>query len=122
VFGILLLVGVMVGVASNLAQLPVNFVQFSQLGSIMPTRAGAQPDPTAVLGVMFSPTVIVLTVVLTAVVSAIGQPFSIGVTTLLYHDLRIRKESFHLPLWQMSQLPDELAVSPAPTARPEPTM
>jgi hypothetical protein len=122
VFGILLLVGVMVGVASNLAQLPVNFVQFSQLSSIMPTRAGAQPDPTAVLGVMFSPTVIVLTVVLTAVVSAIGQPFSIGVTTLLYHDLRIRKESFHLPLWQMSQLPDELAVSPAPTARPEPTM
>jgi hypothetical protein len=123
VFGIMLLVAVMVGVASNVVQLPVSFLQFSQYPSIMPTRVGVRPDPSVLFSAMFSPTVLVLSVVLGAVVYAVSQPFTIGVTTLLYHDLRIRKESFHLALWQMSQLPDDLApVSPAPTASPEPTI
>jgi len=122
VLGILLLIGVMAFVIGSLAQIPVNFAQFTNFPSLMSTtRAGARPDPTAVLGAVFSPTVIVLSVVLTALAYGITQPFGIGVTTLLYHDLRIRKESFHLPLWQMSQLPDEPAVSPEPTGRPEPT-
>ncbi|EWM17998.1 hypothetical protein [Kutzneria sp. 744] len=121
VFGILALVTIMVSVASNIAQLPVSAVQFSQFPSLMPTRIGQQPDPSAMFSVMFSPTVMILYSLLTAVVYAITQPFTIGVTTLLYHDLRIRKESFHLPLWEMSQQPDELAVSAEPTPRPEPT-
>jgi hypothetical protein len=124
VFGILLLVYLMAGVVSYLAQLPVSFAQFAQFPSLITdTRPGATPDPRALLGAMFSPATLVLSVILSAVASAITQPFIIGVTTLLYHDLRIRKESFHLPLMQMAQLPDALAVSPAPpTVNPEPTL
>jgi hypothetical protein len=123
VFGILLLVHLMAGIASYLAQLPTSFAQFAQFPSLMAnSRAGVQPDPTAMLNAMFAPTVIIVSVLLSAVVAAFTQPFVIGVSTLLYHDLRIRKESFHVPLWQMSQLPDELAVSPQPTAHPEAMM
>jgi len=123
VFGILLLVYLMAGVVSYLAQLPVSISQFAQFPSLMAnTRAGVQPNPRELLDTVFSPTTIVLSVVLSAVAAAITQPFVIGVTTLLYHDLRIRKESFHVPLWQMSQLPDELAVNPQPTAHPEATL
>jgi len=123
VFGILLLVYLMGGIVNYLAQLPVSFSQFAQFPSMMANaRAGVQPNPGAMLESVFSPTVIVLSVVLSAAAAAITQPFTIGVSTLLYHDLRIRKESFHLPLWEMSQLPDDLAVSPQPTGHPEATM
>ncbi|MFI9385051.1 hypothetical protein [Kutzneria sp. NPDC052558] len=115
-FGILLLCGVMVYIASYLVELPVSLAQFGQLAQY--STMGGRPDPAQVFGALFSPTTAILITVGSAVVYALGQAFMIGVSTLLYHDLRIRKESFHLALWQMSQLPDDL--SPGATATPHP--
>jgi hypothetical protein len=76
-----------------------------------------------VFGALFSPTVLIVFGLLSAVLYAVSQPFLVGVSTLLYHDLRIRKESFHLPLWEMSQLPDELSPQqPATPPSPEATI
>ncbi|GAA3439855.1 hypothetical protein [Kutzneria kofuensis] len=117
VFGIFLLAMVMSYVASYLVQIPISAVQFTQLPNIMNSR---NPDPAAMFGALLSPPVMIAFGVLYAVAMAITQPFMIGVLTLLYHDLRIRKESFHLPLWEMSQQPDDL-VTPPPSAHPEAT-
>lgn len=116
VFGILALCALMIYFASYLVELPVSAIQFAQLPSVMSTP---RPDPRALLSTMFSPTVLVAFALVGGAVAAMSQAFMIGVTTLLYHDLRIRKESFHLPLYEMSRLPDDL--SPRPTARPEAT-
>jgi len=116
-FGVLLLCAVMATFVSYLVELPVEAVQLSQVTT---TNVGGTPDPMALFSV-FSPTVLILVSVASAVVYALGQAFTIGVTTLMYHDLRIRKESFHLPLWQMSQLPDELSRPGTPPPHPEAT-
>ncbi|QUQ63204.1 hypothetical protein [Kutzneria sp. CA-103260] len=116
--GVLLLCGVIVYFASYLVELPISFVQLAQMGSI---STSLRPDPRAVLSTVFSPTALIMITVLSAVVYALGQAFTIGVSTLLYHDLRIRKESFHLPLWQMAQLPDDLNPGPGPSPSPEAT-
>ncbi len=116
-FGVLLLCAVMIYFASYLVELPVSFVQAFQVTT---SSIGGRPDPTQVFQSMFSPTVLILITVLSAVAYAIGQAVIIGVTTLIYHDLRIRKESFHLALWQMAQLPDNLSPG-GPPPHPEAT-
>jgi hypothetical protein len=119
VFGVLALCMVMLYVASSFLQMPLSFLQFAQLPHL--TTMGPNPDPSELLNSMFSPTLLVGLVVVSAVVSALGQPLIAGVNTLLYHDLRIRKESFHLPLLAMSQLPDDLSPPSTPPANPEAT-
>ena len=117
VFGILSLCGLMSYIVSYVMELPVSAIQFAQLPEVM--AAGPNPDPLALFDAMFSPSVLVAVIVMSALVASISQPFMTSVATLIYHDLRIRKESFHLPLWEMSQRPDDL--SPQPAARPEAT-
>ena len=90
------------------------------MASVMPAR-GSRLDPVTTFNTAFSPGILILFVVVSAAVYAIGQPFMIGVTTLLYHDLRIRKESFHVPLHQMSQLPDDLSPPEPMPPHPEAT-
>jgi hypothetical protein len=116
-FGVLLLCAAMVYFASYLVELPVSFVQAVQVTT---SSIGGRPDPTRVFQSMFSPTVLILLCLLSAVAYAVGQALIVGVTTLIYHDLRIRKESFHLPLWQMAQLPDNLSPG-GPPPHPEAT-
>ena len=120
VFGILLLCQLLVSIANYLIELPVSLLQFGQIPG---TMTGATTDPAAMFEALFSPVVLIVYGLLSAVLYAVGQPFMVGVTTLLYHDLRIRKESFHLPLWEMSQLPDELSPQqPATPPSPEATI
>jgi hypothetical protein len=118
VFGIMALASLMVGVVSYLAQAPLQFT------SVVSTSFRFGPAVQTNAGELFrsamSPATLVVYVFVTALVAAVGQPFINGVTTLLYHDMRIRKESFHQPLLAMSQLPDDL--SPRPTSHPEATM
>ena len=117
VFGILALCGLMTYIVSYVMELPVSAIQFAQLPDVM--AAGPNADPLALFDALFSPGVLVAVIIVSALVASISQPFMTSVATLIYHDLRIRKESFHLPLWEMSQRPDDL--SPQPAARPEAT-
>jgi hypothetical protein len=107
--GIPLLAGLMASLAGYVVQLPISAIQYTQVPHT--------PDPNQPFDLTFSPTVLVVSFVVSAAVSAFSQPFLIAVGTLLYHDLRIRKESFHVPLLQMSQLPDDLSPRSTPPPR-----
>ncbi|MFC0432855.1 hypothetical protein [Kutzneria buriramensis] len=118
IFGITLLASLMVSVVSYVAQTPLQFT--SAISSAYTINPAGEANAAELIRSALSPATMIVYVFVTALVAAVGQPFINGVTTLLYHDMRIRKESFHQPLLAMSQLPDDL--SPQPTSHPEATM
>jgi hypothetical protein len=118
VFGITSLASLMAGVVSYVAQAPLQFT--SVISSAYTFNPANQASAAELLRSSLSPATLIVYVFVTSLVAAVGQPFVNAVTTLLYHDMRIRKESFHQPLLAMSQLPDDL--SPQPASHPEATM
>ncbi len=90
-FGIQLLVGFILNLAAQVVTTPVSF-----LGGILVSFFGVSGDPTTMfvlLGVVY-----LLTFLVTIVVSAITIIVQSATTTLLYLDLRIRKEGLDLEL------------------------
>ena len=76
------------------------------------------------MGAVFLPNPLLLVVinsVASSLITIIITPLQLAVLTILYFDLRIRKEGFDLQL-QMQNLPPPLPVSSAPTAAQEPPL
>jgi membrane-anchored glycerophosphoryl diester phosphodiesterase (GDPDase) len=92
--GILLLVMVMISIATQITSIPVNLLFTLALPLFFPT--GGSPDPTAgIVGVTIA---LVVTSVLTTVTTAIGLVLQSSTSSLLYLDLRMRKEGLDLEL------------------------
>lgn len=126
-FGIMLLVGVMITVATNIVSAPISML-FS-LGSVLVDPTGASStDPSAMLGTM-SVMVIVMYAAI-AVVTAIGLVVQSATSSLLYLDLRMRREGLDLELARYVEarqagvdvpdpyLPRPETPAPAPTPAP----
>jgi hypothetical protein len=90
--GILLLVQTMVYIATQVASAPASIFAYLGVSFLDPT-GGAVGDG-AVIGVV----VVVLVFLLTSVVSAIGMVVVSATSSLLYLDLRMRKEGLDLEL------------------------
>lgn len=89
-FGILLLTGIIVGVVASLITSPLSMAG-GMIGGFL-----APEDPTATMDflVKFS----FITTIITAVATGLGFAYQCAVTTLLYTDLRIRRDGFDLAL------------------------
>lgn len=89
-FGILLLTGIIVGVVTSLITSPLSMAG-GMIGGFM-----APEDPGALVDflVKFS----FITTILTALASGLGFAYQCAVTTLLYTDLRIRRDGFDMAL------------------------
>lgn len=90
--GILLLVQVMVYIATQIASAPASI--FAYLGASILDPTGGSLGDGAVIGVV----VIIVVFLLTSVVSAIGMVIVSATSSLLYLDLRMRKEGLDLEL------------------------
>ncbi|MGW6280800.1 hypothetical protein [Kribbella sp. NPDC055071] len=102
-FGIMLLAGLIANLASSVVQLPASAIRLP---------SNSNQDLNQALDAALTPGVLVLSVVVSSVALGFTQQFLTGISTLLYHDLRIRKEGFQVPLFQMAQLPDDLNSGP----------
>ena len=120
VLGIQLLVSVMVGVAGQIVTTPVSILV--SLGSTLLIPTGDTADPVAAA----APFVIglIITAVVTAVVTAVGLVLQSATASLLYLDLRMRKEGLDLELSRFveaRQTGADVADPYLPTRFPAPT-
>jgi membrane-anchored glycerophosphoryl diester phosphodiesterase (GDPDase) len=114
-FGIELLVAVIVGLASSIVLLPVTFI-IGLITLSSQTSVGSAPDDQTTF-ITFT-----VTTVLSAIVGAITAIISTSATSLIYIDLRIRKEGLDLELMRYvegreigsTDLPDPYAPRPTP--------
>ncbi|MHA7209475.1 proline-rich domain-containing protein [Arthrobacter sp. MDT1-65] len=89
-FGIVLLTSIIVSIIASVISAPLTFAVSLIVG--FGSTASATPD------VLDSLPVLLATQAITALFSAIGYAFQAGVTSLLYVDLRIRREGFDVVL------------------------
>jgi hypothetical protein len=124
-FGIQLLVAVMVGVAAEFVQFPVTIIV--EIATSVGNPVGLS-NSGAAIGAVFGATQIATTIT-TAIVTTITAIITTAVTSLLYIDLRIRKEGLDFALTQYTDaraaggtaLPDPyLTASSRPAAVPKP--
>jgi membrane-anchored glycerophosphoryl diester phosphodiesterase (GDPDase) len=95
VFGILLLVAAMIYIATQIVSTPVSLVLFLSTSLVDPTGASSS-SPDALLGAMTGTTVAVYAV--TSIVQGIGLVVQSATSSLLYLDLRMRREGLDLQL------------------------
>lgn len=95
VLGILLLVQVMIGFATQLISTPVSFIATLGLTLLDPTGATSS-SPDSILGTMTA--AMILTTAITAIVTAVGLVVQSATSSLLYLDLRMRREGLDLEL------------------------
>jgi len=88
VFGILLLAGIIVLVASSVLRLPFTVISAAFSSGSAPLAQTIQPSVAS----------LVIGAVGSIIAGAITQPISAGVTVLLYVDLRMRREGLDLAL------------------------
>ena len=88
VFGILLLAGIIVLVASSVLRLPFTVISAAFSSGSAPLAQAIQPSVAS----------LVIGAVGSIIAGAITQPISAGVTVLLYVDLRMRREGLDLAL------------------------
>ena len=88
VFGILLLAGIIVLVASSVLRLPFTVISAAFSSGSAPLAQAIRPSVAS----------LVIGAVGSIVAGAITQPISAGVTVLLYVDLRMRREGLDLAL------------------------
>ncbi|MUK01758.1 hypothetical protein GM708_07310 [Vibrio cholerae] len=89
-FGIVLLTSIIVSIIASVISTPLTFA----VGLIF----GFSSSASTASGVLDSLPVIIATQAITALFAAIGYAFQAGVTSLLYVDLRIRREGFDVVL------------------------
>jgi hypothetical protein len=90
-FGILILTSIMVSIITSVISTPISFLVMALF-----TFSDAPGSGTATA--LDSLPVLLLTQVISAFFAAIGYAFQSGVTSLLYVDLRIRREGFDVVL------------------------
>ncbi len=90
-FGIILLTSLMVSIITSVVAAPISFL-VSMLYGFSTSPAAGSADALDSLPVLL------LTQVISAFFAAIGYAFQSGVTSLLYIDLRIRREGFDVVL------------------------
>lgn len=90
-FGILLLTALVVGVASDVLEIPV-FVANAALGGGFLSASAST-----------SVAVLIVNIVGSVLIATITWPFALGVTVLLYADLRMRREGLDLALRDAAQ-------------------
>jgi hypothetical protein len=88
VFGILLLAGIIVGVASSVLRLPFTVISAAFSSGSAPLAQAIRPSVVS----------LAIGAVGGIIAGAITQPISAGVTVLLYVDLRMRREGLDLAL------------------------
>lgn len=93
-FGILALTALLVTIVSSVISTPVILI-LSFVGAF---GSGGDPGPAAAM------TLVALNLAVTAFFSAIGYAFQAAVTSLLYVDLRIRREGFDITLMKEQEL------------------
>ena len=93
-FGILALTALLVTIVSSVISTPVILI-LSFVGAL---GSGGEPGPAATM------TLVALNLAITAFFSAIGYAFQAAVTSLLYVDLRIRREGFDITLMKEQEL------------------
>ena len=93
-FGILALTALLVTIVTSVISTPVGLL----LGLVGTFGSGDEPGPAAALAL------VALNVAVTAFFSAIGYAFQAAVTSLLYVDLRIRREGFDITLMKEQEL------------------
>jgi hypothetical protein len=96
IFGITLVVGIMVGVISQVVMIPVSLVPPLMAGFVSP-HGGAGQDVAIAVGVG------IITAVLGALAGALGYAFQTSVMALIYMDLRMRKDGLDIPLLRMME-------------------
>ncbi|WP_146067394.1 glycerophosphoryl diester phosphodiesterase membrane domain-containing protein [Arthrobacter sp. SX1312] len=89
-FGIVLLTSIIVSIITSVISAPLSFAVTLFFG--FSTSASATPDAMESLPVLAASQAI------TALVTAVGYAFQAGVTSLLYVDLRMRREGFDVVL------------------------
>ncbi|OMH35161.1 glycerophosphoryl diester phosphodiesterase membrane domain-containing protein [Tersicoccus sp. Bi-70] len=110
VFGTLLLTVVLVYVVSAIAGAPLQFALPLLTGVLAPTGAGLGSGAVGLLIAL-----LVAYLVLTTLVGALTTVFLVGVTSLLYVDLRMRREGLDMALMAEH---DRLASGSHPSALP----
>ena len=95
ILGITLLVGVMIGLATQLVTVPVMFVA-SFVAALVDPTAVSSSNPDAMLGVMGA--MLIATYAVTSIVSSIGLVVQSATASLLYLDQRMRREGLDLEL------------------------
>lgn len=95
VFGIQLLVAAMIYVATQIVSTPVSFVLFLVTSLIDPTGASSS-SPDAMLGAVTGTMVAVYAI--TSIVQGIGLVVQSATSSLLYLDLRMRREGLDMQL------------------------
>jgi len=96
IFGITLVVGIMVGVISQVVMIPVSLVPPLMAGFVSP-HGGAGQDVAIAVGVG------IITAVLGALAGALGYAFQTSVMALIYMDLRMRKDGLDISLLRMME-------------------
>jgi hypothetical protein len=89
-FGIVLLTSIIVSIIGSVVSVPLSFA--------VSTVVGFSASASATTDVLDSLPVILASQAIAALFSAIGYAFQAGVTSLLYVDLRIRREGFDVVL------------------------
>ncbi|MEH0111046.1 glycerophosphoryl diester phosphodiesterase membrane domain-containing protein [Tersicoccus sp. MR15.9] len=110
VFGTLLLMGILAWLITAIAGAPLQFAMPLLSGVIAPT--GATPGAGAI-GLLV--TLMVAYLVLSTLAGALSTVFTVGVTALLYVDLRMRREGLDMALMAEH---DRLAAGSRPGALP----
>jgi hypothetical protein len=112
--GIVLLVNVIVGVATNVVVTPITFVVSLLFGVAAPT--GGTDAVLAMTGVL-----LIVTAVVTAIAGAFGLVLQTATAALLYLDVRMRKEGLDLQLARFVEARQRGEAVPDPFPAPEPT-
>ncbi len=118
--GIMLLVSVMIGVAGQITSIPVSFVVALAGPLLVPT--GDTSDPA--VGIAITVIALIVSSALAIVVTAIGLVLQSATSSLLYLDLRMRKEGLDLELSRFveaRQTGAEVADPYLPHAAPAPS-
>jgi hypothetical protein len=94
VLGITLVVGIMVGIISQVVMIPVSLLPPLAAGFLSPHGGSAQDIAIAVA-------IGIVTAVLGALAGALGYAFQTSVMALIYMDLRMRKDGLDISLLRM---------------------
>lgn len=100
IFGITLLVGVMVGVIAQVVQIPLSLAS-GGITAVVSPHAGVEQVTTA------SIVLLAISLVIAALVGAVGFAFQTSVAALIYMDLRMRRDGLDLELLRLLETGEE---------------
>ncbi|MHC6221583.1 DUF7847 domain-containing protein [Arthrobacter sp. MMS24-S77] len=100
IFGITLLVGFMVGVIAMVIQIPLSLASGGMTAVFSPHASAEQMTTTSVV-------LLVVSLVIAALVGAVGFAFQTSVAALIYMDLRMRRDGLDVELLRLLETGEE---------------